>query len=99
MLWSEIVKWQWAITWDNAAPNRNSAPLRAALGSLGRIDDLATKTTVILSPKVGVTEAQIKAAITQNLDPTTGSASLTDLQTRDVWEWGPNTQQTWNKAN
>ena len=86
MLYSEIRGWQWMITWDNPVPADSSAII-AALQKLGRVTKLETVTTHIFAPKKRVNYHQIRAALTANLNPTTGKVAYTNLKTGNVCEW------------
>lgn len=99
MLISEILEWQWAITWDNADPNSDSTKLISAFEQLGAISKMETKTTVILSPKANVADREIRDVIANNLDQSKGNAVYVNIKTREAYEWGTHTGHVWTKAN
>lgn len=98
MLHSEIKGWHWAITWDNPNPANSSAML-AALGRLGKLTKVQTKTTYILAPRKRVKWKQVRAAITGNLHPRKGNALYVNLRSGRIFEWGSNTNRRWRRAN
>jgi hypothetical protein len=97
MLISEVRGWHWAITWDNPVPADSSAILHV-LGKLGRVTKLYTKTTVLLAPKSGVSWRQIRAAITNNLDPKKGNVAYANLRSGKAFQWGPKTGHHWRRV-
>jgi hypothetical protein len=97
VLISEVKGWHWAITWDNPLPADSSSMLKA-LGALGRLTAVQTKTTYLLAPKATVTWRQIRAAIVANLHPTKGNVFYVNLRTGKSFEWGSKTGHLWRKA-
>ena len=97
MLISEINKWHWAISWDNPLPANSSSMLKA-LGRLGKLTKVQTKTTVVLAPKASVDVAQIRQAIVQNLHPNKGNAFYVNLKSGNARSYSSKTGK-WTKAN
>ena len=97
MLVSEIKGWHWAITWDNASPADSSSML-AALGALGNLTEVQTKTTCLLAPKSGVTWRKIRSAIEVNLHPKKGNALYVNLRSGKVFQRGKRTGHKWKKV-
>ena len=97
MLLSQIMGWQWAISWDNPNPADSSAMLKA-LRKLGRVSPLHTKTTVILAPKSDVHWRDIRAAIAANLNPRNGNAFYVNMKTKKAFQCGSKTGFFWKKA-
>lgn len=85
MLISEIKKWHWVITWDNPLPADSSAMI-VALSKLGNLTKVRTKTTFVLAPRASVKVAQIRRAITNNLNRTKGNATYVNLKTGNAFE-------------
>lgn len=98
MLLSEIRRWHWAITWDNAHPADSSSMLKA-LGRLGKITKTQTKTTVVLAPKASATWRQIRAAVVANLHPKKGNAFYMNLRFGKSFEWGSKTRHCWKAVS
>jgi hypothetical protein len=97
MLISEVRGWHWAITWDNPVPADSSAML-AALGKLGKLTDVQTKTTYMLAPKKSVGWQQIRKAIVSNLHPKKGNAFYVNLRSGMSFEYGSSTGFLWKKV-
>jgi hypothetical protein len=98
MLESEINKWQWAITWDNALP-ANSSGMHRALARLGKLTKLHTKTAVILAPKASVTVKKIRRTIEANLNQLTGNAVYVNLRTKNAFQYHRRTKYAWKRMN
>ena len=94
MLYSEIRKWHWAISWDNPLPADSSGMLNG-LASLGNVTTIQTKTTVILAPKTGVTWQKIRQTIVANLHPQIGNAFYVNLRSKNAFQWGSKTRHKW----
>jgi hypothetical protein len=95
---SEVKKWHWVITWDNPVP-ADSSKMRSALGRLGKLTPLQTKTTVVLAPLRFVTAAKIRKVIVAHLHPTRGNAVYVNLRTKNAWQYGVTTGYNWEKVN
>jgi hypothetical protein len=98
MLASEINKWHWTITWDNALP-ASSSGMHRALARLGRLTKLQTKTTVILAPKAGIGPKKIRATIIANLNGLTGNAVYVNMRTKNAFQYGRSTNYLWKRVN
>lgn len=98
MLYSEIRGWHWAITWDNPIPSDSTIILKA-LGELGKITEVSTKTTIVLAPKYGVGYREIRKAILDNLDKKKGNAFYVNLRSGKAFQWSKNTKNKWKKVN
>jgi len=96
MLISELRGWQWLITWDNPIPANSSAML-AALGNLGRVTQVQTKTTVLLAPKAKVSWQAIRAAISAHLHPAKGNAAYVNLRSGKAFQRGADTYHHWRQ--
>jgi len=97
MLISELRKWHWLITWDNPAPADSSAIL-TALGALGTLTEVKTKTTYLLAPKSTIGWRQIRKAIVNNLDGNKGNAVYANLRTGGIFECQA-PKFVWKRAN
>jgi hypothetical protein len=84
MLVSEILGWQWVVTWDN--PQDYDAIIRA-FEALGRADKLATATTILFAPRSDVGEDQVRATIVEHMKPDTGHVVYVNLETKAAHEW------------
>ncbi|WP_445487840.1 hypothetical protein [Rhodopseudomonas sp. RCAM05734] len=98
LLASEVNKWHWVITWDNPVPP-NSSKMLAALGRLGKLTSLQTKTTVLLAPRKFVSAARIRRVIVAHLHPMKGNAVYVNLRTKNAWHYGKVTGHHWQKVN
>lgn len=97
MLISEVKGWHYFISWDNPNPADSSAIL-AALGKLGSVTQLKTKTSVVLSPKADVTWQQVRDAIKSNLNRKTGSAFYVNLRSGKGFQISHRTRWLWRSA-
>lgn len=98
MLYSQLKKWHWLISWDNPQPATSSTML-ADLASLGKVTRVQTATTVILAPYASAGWRKIRAAIVANLNPATGKAVYINLRSGNAFDYGPATGHLWNKVN
>jgi hypothetical protein len=94
---SEIRRWHWAITWDNASP-ANSSTMLASLEKLGRVTMTQTKTTVLLAPNRTAGWRRIRKVIKANLHPTKGNAVYANLRSQKTFQWGSKTGHAWKKV-
>ena len=97
MLISELRGWHWAITWDNPVPADSSSML-TALGALGKLTAVQTKTTYLLAPKANVGWRQIRTAIENSLHPTKGNVFYVNLRSGKSFERGSQTGHKWKRA-
>lgn len=89
--------WHYFISWDNPQP-ADSRSMLAALGGLGRVTSLETKTTIVLSPRQGVTPQQVRNAIKKNLHRRKGNAFYVNLRSGKGFQIGAGTSRQWKKA-
>ena len=97
MLISEVRGWHWAITWDNPFP-ADSSTMLAALGMLGTLTSVQTKTTYMLAPKSTVGWRDVRKAIVANLAPKKGNAFYVNLRSGLSFEFGSATGFLWKKV-
>ena len=97
MLISEIKGWHYYISWDNPTPADSSAILKA-LGKLGRLTELGTKTSYVLSPRASKTSQDVRAAIKDNLHSLKGNAFYVNLRTGKAFQIGKSTNWLWKRA-
>ena len=94
MLVSEVKRWHYFISWDNAEPADSRTMLRA-LKSLGKVTTLQTKTSVALAPKSTTTWQKVRMAIEQNLHKRKGNAFYVNLRTSRGFHYGKGTNRYW----
>ena len=70
----------------------------AALGRLGKLTDVQTKTTYMLAPKQSSTWRDIRKAIVANLHPKKGNAFYVNLRSGLSFEYGSQTGFKWKKV-
>ena len=97
MLISEIKGWHYYISWDNPTPADSSAILKA-LGKLGRLTKLRTKTSYVLAPRVSTKPQHVRDAIKHNLHSLKGNAFYVNLRTGKGFQIGRNTKWLWKRA-
>jgi hypothetical protein len=97
MLISEIQGWHYFISWDNPVPADSSAMLKA-LGALGKITKLQTKTTVALSPRASTKWRDVRNAIESNLHPKKGNAMYVNLRSGKAFQIGSRTKHLWKQV-
>lgn len=98
MLISEVKKWHWLITWDNANPPTSSSMI-TALKKLGKLTFVQTKTTCVLAPKAATTWRQIRDALESNLHQKKGNVVYVNLRSGNIFSWGADTNHKWKKNN
>src|SRR5690349_2704991 len=96
-LLSEIKGWHYYISWDNPVP-ADSRSMVAALDKLGRLTKLHTKTSVVLSPRIGVGWWDVRSAVRKNLNPIKGNAFYVNLRSGKAFQIGKNTNWLWKRA-
>lgn len=96
-LQSEIKGWHWVITYDNPLPP-NSSTMIAALGRLGKLTRVQTKTTYVLAPKRNVGWQRVRQAIESCLHPQKGNAVYVNLRTGRAFEYGRVTGYSWRRV-
>jgi len=69
-----------------------------ALRKLGRITTLQTKTSVVLSPRIGIKSWDVRDAVKGNLNPTIGNAFYVNLRSGKAFEIGKKTNWHWRSA-
>lgn len=94
---SEIQGWHYYISWDNPMP-ANSVSMLGALAKLGKVTRLQTKTSVVLSPRVGVHWQDVRDAIHNNLHPNIGNAFYVNLRSGKAFQIGKRTRWLWKSA-
>ena len=97
-LLSRVKRWHWLVTWDNPQP-ADSSTMISALGALGRLTQVQTKTTWVLAPKKNGNWRAIRQAIVANLHPRKGNAVYVNLRSGKIFEWGSQTERAWKSAN
>jgi len=97
MLISEIQGWHYFISWDNPVPADSSAMLEA-LGALGKITELQTKTTVALSPRISTKWRDVRNAIKSNLHLGKGNAFYVNLRSGKGFQIGSQTEHLWKQT-
>lgn len=97
MLISEVEGWHYFISWDNPVPANSSAIIKA-LRALGKLSELKTKTSVVLSPRSGVSWHQVRHAIKNNLNQTTGNAFYVNLKSGKGFQISHRTKWLWKSA-
>lgn len=90
-----MARWRWAITWDNAVPDRNSGPLRKALRGLGQVVFPETKTSALLAPKRGVRYKQFRKVVANHLHKRDGNVFYVNLITGQAFQRGTSTRHAW----
>ncbi len=97
MLISEIKGWHYMISWDNPKP-ADSSSMHKSLKNLGKITTIQTKTTVALSQKSSTSWRDVRAAITNNLDPKKGNAVYVNIKSGKSFQYGKSTKFKWKKV-
>jgi hypothetical protein len=98
MLISEVQGWHYYISWDNPLPADSSAILRA-LRKLGRVKQLTTRTSIVLSPRSSTTWHDVRNAIKNNLNPTNGKAFYVNLRSGKGFQIGDQTKWLWKSGH
>lgn len=76
----------------------DSSAMLNALRKLGNVTRLQTKTSVVLSPRVGKRSWHVREAIKSNLHPIKGNAFYVNLRTTKAFQIGRKTKWLWRSA-
>ncbi len=97
MLVSEVLKWQWVISWDNPVP-ADSSSMHAALRKLGKVTPLQTKTSVVFAPRRKTHYQHTRYVLMNNLHPQKGSVFYVNLRSGDAFAYGSKTGFHWKRV-
>jgi hypothetical protein len=97
MLLSEVKGWHYYISWDNPSP-ANSQTMLKALGELGKVTKLETKTSVALAPYANTHWSEVRSAIKENLHARNGNAFYVNLRTGKAFQISAKAGLLWKSA-
>lgn len=94
MLNKDARNWQYFISWDNPVPKDSSKMLKA-LGKLGKVTPLQTKTTVARAPRPKTKWPHVRSAIEENLHDKKGNAIYVNVRSGKGFQYGRKTNWKW----